>query len=247
MKTSIKILTVLTILISCITATDKTENSFKQVDYGQIIEDYLKTKTIEPTIVFNNDGRKDFTLLNHKFSWKELKKGVEITIDGHTINTNDKVTLNPVWDSGKDSVNFSNYLQQIKIYEHDSLIGFVLTSSPCSGLGCGINYQIIYDLKTKKESYFGRFRTGLEFELYNFNSDDRPDFVSKTFFGRNAQGIDTTEFVLYSQTQNGDFTELKSEEKERFWFKHTYTEFQLNLDNERFEENWIEKINKNGR
>lgn len=247
MKPTIKIFTVLTILIGCISATNKIDNSTEKVDYGQMIEEYLQTKTIEPTVVFNNDGRNKIDLLEHKISWRDLEKGIEITVDGHTFTTSDKVTSNAVWDSGVDSVNFANFLQQVKIYEYESLIGFVLTNTPCTGLGCGVNYQIIYDLKTKKQSYFGRFRTGFQFELYNFNADDRPDFLSKTFYGRNAQGIDTTEFVLYSQAQNGGFEEFGTEEQPKFWFKHTYTEFQLNLDNEKFEENWIEKINKNGR
>jgi hypothetical protein len=135
----------------------------------------------------------------------------------------------------------------LQVNEPESLIGFVLTYTPCSGLGCGVNYQIIYDFKTGKQTYFGRFRTGFEFQLYNFNSDNRPDYLSKTFYGRNAQGIDTTEYVLYSQTKNGDFEEFKTDKQERFWFKHIYTEFQTDLNNEGFEEKWIEKINKNGR
>jgi len=247
MKATFKILTILIIFVSCLSATDKPENYSQKIDYNQIIENYLRTKTIEPTIVFNNDGRNEFDLLKHKISWKDLEKGIEITIDGNIIKTNDKVTLNTVWGSGVDSVNFANYLQQINIYEDYSLIGLVLTNTPCTGLGCSVNYQIIYDLKTKKQTFFGRFRTGFEFELYNFNSDNRPDYLSKTFFGRNAQGIDTTKFVLYSQTENGDFKEFKTDKQEIFWFKHIYTEFQTDLKNEGFEENWIEKINKNDR
>lgn len=247
MKPIIKILTILTILISCISATNKTDYSTEKVDYGQMIQEYLQTKTIEPTFVIENVDKNEFDLLKHKISWIELEKGLEITVDGQTITTSDKVTSNAVWDSDVDSVNFANYLQKVSLYESESLIGFVLTSSPCTGLGCGVNYQIIYDLKTGKQTYFGRFRTGFEFQLYNFNSDEMPDYLSKTFYGRNAQGIDTTEYVLYSQTKNGDFEIYGTGKQQKFWFKHTYSEFQQNLDNEKFEENWIEKINKNGR
>ena len=247
MKQTIKILTILIILISSISATYKTDNLTEKVDYGQMVEKYLRTKTIKPTLVIENVDKKELGLSKHKISWRELNKGIEITIDGQTINTSDKVTTNIVWESDVDNVNFANYLQQISLFEPESLIGFVLTSSPCSGLGCGVNYQIIYDLKTGKQTYFGRFRTGFEFQLYNFNSDRRPDYLSKTFYGRNVKGIDTTEYVLYSQTNNGDFEVFGTEEQKKFWFKHNYTEFQQNLDNEKFEENWIEKINKNGR
>ena len=247
MKQTIKLLTILIILTSCTSTDNKTDNSTKMVDYGKIIEDYLQTKIIEPTVEFNNDGRKEIYLLEHKITWRALEKGIKIIVDGHTITTSDKVTSNAVWSSRVYSVNFANFLHQVKIYEYDSLIGFVLTSSPCTGLGCGVNYQIIYDLKTGKQTYFGRFRTGFEFELYNFNTDDRPDYLSKTFHGNNAQDIDTTEFVLYSQTPNGNFEEFKADKQKRFWFKHIYTEFQTDLKNEAFEEKWVEKINKNGK
>ena len=148
-------------------------------------------------------------------------------------------------------MNFANNMRQIKLYEYDSMIGFVLTNEPCTGLGCSVNYQLIYDLKTKSESYFGRFRTGFEFELYDFNQDSRVDFLSKTFYGRNEQMIDTTEFIMYSQTEKGNFQEFKTEEQNRFTFKHIYPQAypKRNKDSirEEFEENWIEKINTDGR
>jgi len=244
---TIKILTILTTLISYISATNKKDISTEMIDYSQLIEEYLKTKIIEPTLVIENIDKNKFDLLDHKISWIALEKGLKITIDGQSITTSNKVTSNVVWDTGVDSVNFANNIQQASLYEQESLIGFVLTGSPCTGLGCGVNYQIIYDLKTGKQTYFGRFRTGFEFQIYNFNSDRKPDYLSKTFFGRNAQGIDTTLYVLYSQTENGNFEVFGTGEQKRFWFKHTYTEFQQNLDNENFEENWIEKINKNCR
>ena len=110
---------------------------------------------------------------------------------------------------------------------------------------------MIYDLKTKRESYFGRFRTGFEFELYDFNQDSKIDFLSKTFYGRNEQMIDTTEFTMYSQTKNGNFQEFRTVEQNRFTFKHIYPQIYPERDKdslkEEFVENWIEKINNNGR
>jgi len=67
------------------------------------------------------------------------------------------------------------------------------------------------------------------------------------FYGRNAFGVDTTEFVLYSKTDYGNFEEFKSANQERYWFKHIYSEFHADLNNESFIEKWIEIINKNGR
>ena len=229
---------------------NRTEIQSNNIEYGVLVEEYLKTKSIEPTIVFNNDGRSEINLLKHRISWRQNKDeiGIKIIIDGHIINTKDRVTLNNVWGTGIDSINFANSIQQVKIYEEDSLIGFVLTYEPCSGLGCGVNYQLIYCFKTKQLSCFGRFRTGFEFELYNFNSDNLPDYLSKTFYGRNnAQMIDTTLFVMYSQTKYGNFKEFKTNNQKGYWFKRIYSEFGVESINEKFEENWIGKININSR
>jgi len=251
MKSVIKLTFVLILIFSCSKKQKaKSEISMKKIEYGAIISDYLETKNYEPTLVFNNpyDSNKKFTieLLENKISWSEKDKALEIIINGNKINTSDKVTLNNNWGNSVDSVNFANNVRQIKIYELDSLIGFVLTNEPCTGLGCSVNFQLIYDLKTKSESYFGRFRTGTEFELYGFNQDSKIDYLSKTFYGRNEQMIDTTEFILYSQTEKGNFKEFKTEKQKQFRFRHIYPQIypDRNKDSikEEFEEQWIEKI-----
>lgn len=216
----------------------------KTVDYGEMIDAYLQTKIIDPTIVFNNTGLGECQLQNHLVSWQETDSGIEINIDGHEINLWDKSTLNTVWGSGVDDVNFANYINQVQLFAEDSILTFVFTNWPCNGLGCGVNYQLIYDLKSKRESYFGRFRTGIECHLYHFNEDQKPDYLSKTFNGRNIIGVDTTLFVMYSQTKEGNFTIFSNDQQKVFSFSYAYTEFHSDLDNEYFEESWIERINK---
>ncbi len=215
----------------------------EQLNYNKIITDYLETKKIEPTITYRiSDETSMFKILNHQIHLNEGTQGIEIIIDGDTINTQEKVTLNAVWGSRVNRVNFANILTEIKIYKAYSLMSFLFSNYPCTGLGCGVNFQMIYDLKTKRQSYFGRFRTGFEMELYHFNSDDNPDFLSKTFYGRNSTAIDTTEFIMYSHTKNGRFEIFKTSEQEKFWFKHIYSAFHQDLKNEGFEEHWIENI-----
>ena len=68
MKLIIKILTVLAVLISCISATNKTDNSTEKVDYGQLIKEYLKAKTIEPTWVIDDVDKNELELLKHKIT-----------------------------------------------------------------------------------------------------------------------------------------------------------------------------------
>ena len=70
-----------------------------------------------------------------------------------------------------------------------------LNNDMCTGLGCGVNYQLIYDLYSKKVFPFGRFRTGLDMNLYKIKNNIY--YLSKTFHGRNAQSKDTILYNLY--------------------------------------------------
>jgi len=253
MKSKIKLTFILILIFSCSkeNKTKHTTDLTKKVEYGNIISDYLDSKKYEPTLIFNNpydnNKKSNIRLGDNEIKWSEKENALEIIINGTKINTSKKVTLNYNWGNSIDSVNFANNVRQIKLYESDSLLGFVLTNEPCTGLGCSVNYQLIYDLKSKSESYFGRFRTGFELELYDFNHDSRIDFLSKTFYGRNVEMIDTTEFIMYSQTKKGNFEEFRTEEQNRFTFKHIYPERDKDSLMEKFEENWIEKINNHGR
>ncbi|WP_299124820.1 hypothetical protein [uncultured Tenacibaculum sp.] len=253
MKYVIKLIFILFLIFSCSRENkNKPKNNFtKKVEYRIMISEYLESKKYEPTLIFNNpyysNKESSIRLDDNEIKWEKKDNALEIIINGTKINTSKKITLNYNYGKSVDSVNFANNIRQIKLYKSDSILGFVLTNEPCTGLGCRINYQLIYDLKTKSESYFGRFQTGFEFELYDFNQDSKIDFLSKTFYGRNEQMIDTIEFIMYSQTKKGNFQEFKTESQNRFYFKHiypqVYPERNKNFLKEKFEQNWIEKIN----
>ncbi|HYH15088.1 MAG TPA: hypothetical protein VD794_07710 [Flavisolibacter sp.] len=211
--------------------------------FDLLINDYLEQRRIEPQAVFN--VAEDKIIYNNlNIQWKPLDRGVIITINNFSINTNGLVTLNDVLGEGhKDSVNFANTLSQIKYYEtnDDKLLGFVLTYTPCTGLGCGVNYQLIYDLKTQKVNSFGRFRTGFDLDLYDFDDNDKVDYLSKTFFGRNEQLRDTTVFTYYQQEADGRFVLSKSAKGETYYFKHRYS-LESDTMPEGFEEKWVTSI-----
>jgi hypothetical protein len=188
-----------------------------------------------------HDNRSALSILGHKISWTQEKKGIKITIDGKTISTSDKVTLNAVWGS-VDSVNFANTLDEVKLYESLSIMLLTFRYTPCSGLACGVEYQLLYDLKNGQESYFGTFRSGFDATLYNFNGDKTPDFLSTTFYGRSEHMIDTTICVMYSQSEKGDFKEYKTNKHERFLFKLIEPLRETDSLKQLFEEDWVEKV-----
>jgi len=241
------------LLVSSCSNTNKSENTYSIIkqkqDYSSIINKYLDSKKNQPTIVFNNNhdvNSKNSVVLNENvISWADKDKGLEIIINGTKINTANKTTLNYIYGKRVDNVNFANNVEQIKFYNHHSLVCFLLSYYPCTGLACSVNYQLIYDLKTNKESYFGRYKTGYDLELYHFSNNSEPFYISKTFYGgNNPYAIDTTEYVLYNLTKTGDFRIYKDELKERYNFIHIYPDIYNDSVNEVFYENWIEKIIK---
>lgn len=236
------------LLYSCGKGILSTTNSVSKADtnrYEKVIEDYLGQRRIEPTVIVNNISREHINFLDVALSWKHTPDaGLEFIINGNVVNTSKVITLNDVWDKDKDSVNFANSLEQVKYYDFGQyeLLGLVLTSSPCNGLGCGVNYQLIYDMTNKKANYFGRFRTGYDLDLYRFANSGEVDYLSKTFYGRNEMLIDTTEFEIYRRQDNGQFELLKGSGGDRYYFRHIYS-WETDTIPDRFEEYWIEKIN----
>lgn len=224
----------------------------EKIDYHALIDDYLKMKRLEPVVVVkNNDERHDFKLLEHTISWSyEENKGIYMIIDGRHITTRGKVTLNPVWGESVDSLDFPNYIDQIKIYEFyedqkidNTIICFDMSFRPCNGIGCGVSYQLLYDMKTGQESYFGNYRGWFGFDLYDFNRDQKVDYLGKTFYGRNSDTttIEKNEYILYSQSKDGKFRVFKNWQGKKYFFEHTYSD-EIDTIPNTFKENWIQKI-----
>lgn len=211
--------------------------------FDLLINNHLDERRIEPQAIINvAEDKIIYNGLN--IHWESLDGGVLITVNNNSVNTNRLVTLNDLWgEDNKDSVNFANTVSQIKYYEIDEakLLGFVLTNTPCSGLGCGVNYQLIYDLKTQKVNSFGRFRTGFDLELYNFDDNGKVDYLSKTFFGRNEQLRDTTVFTYYQREADGLFVLSKNSKGEPYYFKHWYS-LESDTIPEGFEVRWVTPI-----
>jgi len=126
--------------------------------------------------IFDNNGNFGISINDYKFDVKNLE------------------TQNDVW-SGKDSLKYTNQVSQIKYYKDLNKILLLLDFDMCTGLGCSVNYQIIYDLKTKNIQPFGRFRTGNDMNIYKINNENY--YLSKTFHGRNAQLKDTIFYELF--------------------------------------------------
>jgi hypothetical protein len=146
-------------------------------------------------------------------------------------------------NNGKDDVDFANNWDEIKLYKYNNkeYIGIRMLFSPCTGLGCSVNYYLIYATSTKTKNFFGTFGTNSELELYNYSNDNKLDYVSQTFKGdiNNSKSIETI-YELYSLETDGKFKELKNNDNKTYQIYHKiYTE---GNKEDKLTEKWITKI-----
>ena len=243
-------LVVLTIFTSC--GIDKNKKSVSidkpelaEISINEQLRTYFEEFRVKPSITINNtEGKQtEIQLSNHKIKWLKIENETKIKIDNDLFSIMDKVTLNTVHDS-EDSVNFANNWDEIKLYKYDNreIIGIRMLNDPCTGIGCNVNYYLIYDLKTKTKNFFGTFRTDNELALYDFRKDGKIDYLSKSFSG-DAQGSSPMKFIyeLFSMKPNGQFKQEKDTNGKTYQIiQTTFPEDTTKTD--LFEQHWIEKI-----
>lgn len=198
-------------------------DSFQEELKHKIITPTYRIKVESDTIRFE-----DFFI---RFS--ELEDSLKIYVNNDTLFVNDMITQNNV-ETNKIQVDYSNAISFIQYYSYYDILMFQTYYYPCSGLGCGVNFQILYHTKTKKTFAFGRFRTGYDMELYSYNRE-QPYYLSKSFDGRNIQGIDTITYQLFPI--DFSLTELKPLKKinAKAVFDVNQTEKIISFD-----KNWLE-------
>lgn len=214
-------------------------------NFNEKLKAHFELRSIKPSIEINNTNgnQLEIQLGSHLIKWFNTEDETKIKINNDLFTLKDKVTLNNVRIS-KDSVDFANNWDEIKLFKYNDreYIGIRMSFSPCTGLGCSVDYFLIYDVKTKGKNFFGTFRTDNSLELFNFNNDDKIDYVSKTLSG-DAHGATSIEYIyeLYSMEPDGKFKEQKDKSGLIYHIKHTiFPDDKIKED--KFEENWITEI-----
>jgi hypothetical protein len=252
------IIIILTISVSCdnkktnsatIQQTEKqlTKAEFLVIETAILdkLKQHFEAHKIKPSVQINNTegNQTDIQLANHKIKWFDKDDETKIKIDNDLFTLKDKVTLNNV-NYGKDSVDFSNNWDEIKLFKHNDreYIGIRMSFAPCVGLGCSVDFFLIYDVKTKTKNFFGTFRTDRELELFNYGNDDKIDFVAKTHNG-SANGSTPIEYIyeLYSMDTNGQFKVQKDSSGLTYQIKHTFFPNDT-TKTDKLTEHWITKI-----
>ena len=210
------------------------------------LDKYFEKYELRPVLVIHNPegNQKKIQLSKHKITWIDTESEANIKINNDLFSLRDKATINIVWDD-EDSVDFANNWNEIKLYNFHGreLIGIRMTFHPCTGLGCSVDYFLIYDLQTKTKNFFGTFRTDNKLALYDFGNDDKLDYISKTFRG-DAHGSTPMEFIynLYSMEDHGTFVEQKNRSGQTYQIKQTTFPNDTTKPNT-FEQRWFIEIN----
>jgi hypothetical protein len=133
-----------------------------QRQYKQSVEEKLKSyfygREIVPSIIVNNTERDqtEIRLENHKIEWIRGEKETKIKINDDLFTLKDKRTINGLQDQDNfEAVDFANNWEQIKFYKFGDrqLIGISMGNEPCTGIGCRVAFQLIYDFRALRLSH----------------------------------------------------------------------------------------------
>lgn len=194
-------------------------------------EKELEYKKITPTYRIQVEN-KEIRFEDFFVSFSELDDSLKIYINKDTLNIYKLITQNIVEDE-KQQVDYANSLLEVNYYQKLNILMFLVHFYPCTGLGCGVNYQVVYDTKNKKMFAFGRFRTGFEMELYNYDSN-LPCFLSKSYDGRNIEGIEKITYQLFPL----DFSASELKPLKNIFAQTVYDENKNEIIS--FQKKWIE-------
>lgn len=145
-----------------------------------------------------------------------------------------------------EAVDFADNWEQIKFYKFGDrqLIGISMGNEPCTGVGCSVAFQLIYDLKTKSKTFFGTYRIEREVNLYDFKNDGTLDYLGKTYTGGSdsvAKEINNI-YKLYTMDEKGSFRLQLDKNQKPYIIKRIFeAESYEEIDN-KFDANWIEEI-----
>lgn len=223
------------------------------LQYKLSVEEKLKSyfygREIVPAIIVNNIERDQtkIQLENNKIEWIGNEKETKIKINDDLFTLNDKKTLNSV-DGENDyaDVDFGNNWEQIKFYKFGDrqLIGITIGNEPCTGIGCSVAFQLIYDLKTKSKTFFGTYRIEREVNLYDFKNDGTIDYLGKTYIGESdgvAEEISNV-YKLYSMNEKGVFHQQLNNKQKPYFIKRTFEAENYREIDGKFEASWLEEI-----
>lgn len=203
-------------------ANDSLNEVFSKIKYAkgsgprmfELITEYFDSNLIIPqidTIGKYSLGRvESIKLAGHKIEWQSdsITNQLQIWVNENALNPDGSFTLNNVSGGTTQRVNFPKQITDIKYYKinGNDYFGFALTFIPCTGMGCGVSYFMLYDITNSRSNYFGSFRGFFdwEFRLYNFKNSPQINFLSQEYFGDNHNGLDSLKWNIFYLSNTGE-------------------------------------------
>ncbi len=178
----------------------------------------------------------------------------DLRINGERIPIDGEMTINQINENNRQDAGWANDWWRIRLYKliDRELIGIEMIQRGCTGLGCSVGIQLLYDLKTKKYSYFGTFRTDSEIRLFRFAGGRKYYYVSKSCDCINADGKYIVTYNLYRMNDKGEFVIQNASNGKPYFIRHSFYPADIEpytgrvippTQPDRLEHNWIRPIN----
>lgn len=227
---------------------------------------YFELNETKSTQIINNtennhswESRSELIMIgDRKVEWtdkvEKLKSESFIKIDGQAIPFNGIQSINEADENRKIQMEMVGEWRQVKLYKlyRQEILGITIGPRSCTGLMCGVAAQILYDVNTKKATFFGTFRSDEELRLFRFTNEEVFYFLAKRFDGDpHGEEEASVTYSAYQLKTNGDFELSKNAAGKPYFIKHTYypdvfdtrsKKFTAATKADIFEQNWIEKI-----
>ncbi len=215
---------------------------------------YFSGREVEPKLIINNvdENQVAIRFANHAVNWLNTEKETKIKIDNDLISLKGKFTLNKVAYGDVDEVDFVNNWSQIKYFarndSEEEIVIIRMSFDPCTGMACGVNYFLVYDLRRKTKNFFGTFRSNHDISLCNFSCDTSSRsgyyFLSKSYaeeLPRTERQVSIT-YELFALTKDGRFLLQRDATGQPYYIKHTFSEGDTAAVKETMRAHWFERI-----
>ena len=171
---------------------------------------------------------KSILIGRHKVEWiNEVDpKGINratVRINGDTIKLKGDQTINAIDEKTQDT-EWVNDWWQMRLYRiaDREFLGIEMNQSGCTGLGCSVSIQLVYDFKSKKRNFFGTFRTDSTVRLFDFTAQGDLFYVAKSCDCLNASGEQIVRYTLYRLKGDGAFEIVNDEKGKAYFIRHSH-------------------------
>ncbi|MBK9153317.1 MAG: hypothetical protein IPM25_03730 [Chloracidobacterium sp.] len=229
------------------------------IQYSERLERYFEGSQHRARHIVNNDldpgplksGIESIEIGGVAVEWivtLKDKHAVDVTIriDGHRIELKDQKPINLADDDKPIGPDLLSIWDQIRLYEFGDgrkMVAMTLRPGMCTGLMCGVAAQLYFDLRSKRASFFGSYRTDGEAKLYSFGQDGREAFVVATNFSGDPHGSSESVvmYELYRLHSDGRFVREGDTAGRKYFIKHVQQP-ERSSKGDSVEDRWIERI-----